>query len=358
MADADLALILEDLINSPEVGFVTNSPILSHIVKANKIRPMDGWAGEFPLTYRGPSDPIALNSGYETYNYGSNNVLASGTFRPGRHIYPWGISNADFDVAGGSRDVIDVVQKKSEAALADFEDQMGYAIASGGDSSGATLLTGCPTFNGDATYTARGTTYTGMLQAIAPASQTASRFGISSATYNDSWHNQYQAITNWPSDGVRKLFLVIQACNKFGGGNSGSVDIGFADPVSFAAFLETCRDDFRITVPARNGLKESTATIQNTRESVIFGNVQIYSEPHLVLSRFSTGSSGSGLIQLFTSKQLFMASPHKVNKLFQVKEKKDIPGQDVRGFEIISDFTIYSPMLTKHGVLTNTNTLS
>lgn len=357
MADADLALTLQDLINNPEIGFIANSPLFSQIVKNGNLTPLEGWYGEFDVTYRGPSDPVALNSGFETFNYNSNNVLTLGNFRPGRHIYPWGVSNADWDLAGGAGDKLDVMKKKAMAAMADLEDQYGFAVASGGDASGATLLTGCPTLNGDASYTARGTAYNGLLVAAAKASQNNTRLGVSSAAFNDVWYNQYASVSNFASDGIKKLFQVINSANQVGGASSGTVDLGFCDLVSFSNLIEEARADARIVLPSPDALKNTTATIEDTRDYVMFGKVKIWSDPHIVLSRFSTGNTGSGLFQLLTSKQLFLASPNKVNKLFTVKEKKDIPGQDVRGFEIISDWTFYTKMLPKHGILANTNTV-
>jgi hypothetical protein len=353
--DADLALTLQDLINNPEVGFIANSPLFSEIIKKNKLQPMQGNLVEFDVTYRGPSDPVALNSGFEPYDYRSNAVLTLGNARSGRHIYPWGVSNADFDLAGSPGDKLDIMKKKATAAMADMEDQLAFAVASGGDSSGVTLMTGAPTLNGDATYTARSTTYNGLLYAGAKASQTNTRLGISSATYNDVWYNQYATTSAFATDGVKNLQKVVNACNNVGGASAGVVDLGFCDTVSFSNFLEEARGDHRIVLPGPNALKGGPGSIEDTREFVLFGKVKIFSDPHIVLSRFSTGSTGNGLFQLLTTKQLFLASPFKVNQLFTVKEKKDIPGQDVRGYEIISDFTMYTKMLPKHGILANTN---
>lgn len=355
--EPDFGTILQDLLDDPEDGFAVNDPLFSQLIKNKGLKQLEGPYGEFAVEYQGPGTATQLNSGYEPYGYPSSPVLVVGNVRPARHIYTYSISKKDLDRAGGTGDKWDIVKTKSLAAMSDIRQQIGYQTASGtkADGSTATLFPGLFTLNKNKTYAVEGTTYTGWLDPVAKASQTTTRLGISSTTYNDVWYNQYGTVASaFSTDGVTKLQQTINACNRQGVDSNEFADLGFADSVSFAKLLEEIRTDHRITLPGPNALAQGTGSLLNTRDAVLMGKVRIFDEPHIVLGAFG-GTAATGVIYILTSKQIGLIAPKKVTQLLKVQSKDQIPGQDVIGHEVLLDFNAYTKSLRQHGIVTNTN---
>lgn len=319
---------------------------------------LEGTHRTFGTYVQGPGQATKLVTGNETINGGRRELGTKGNEYTTRVIYSFDVPNGELDAVNGKMDIVKMLEKYPEAGMDDFMLNISRQVARGGNTDG---YDGFVTMNGATSYSPQGTNRTGVFSYDAPASQTSTVFGIAkqgNASGIAGWYNQYQNISAFSHDGLRKLRQVYLAASRQGKSNS-IIDMMFADEGTYLNYLDTLSDYVRSPV----GIQDDVVNAKTVRECVMFHQAKFYLEADIDLNDaiFAGTPAASGLVYAINSDtwELFYYTANKQEEggsgkpnLFRPRNPFRIPDKDQTRFELVLDANIDCIDLRENGCIT------
>lgn len=192
--------------------------------------------------------------------------------------------------------VENITMNKTVYAIQEWKKQLTMQLTTGVPDS-AYGQQGFLTWNGQQNYTLRGTSYSGVFEFAAPASQTATVSGIpkkgaaSGAVAN--WYNQYGLISSFATDGIIRLQQVVGLALREGALlQFATRELSlFSSEAMFRNYLNTLADDVRYIT--KEEYDKGTYAYYDGIEAIHYGPHVWYMDDTIDVSKFSSpGSNG------------------------------------------------------------------
>lgn len=238
MAISQVAAIsaLEDLSTEITRTFTMSRPWFDDVIDGGNLEKLQGPYATFTITPHGPGYVQSHKQGDELLTGGAKEGSVKGTEYVGFASYTFDVSEKQIRQLGGKQDLVKLLADYPDNAITEFKELIAKAVIHGGVPG----LDVFATFNGLKTYDPEGIgARTGLFEAAAPQSQTATVHGIQkNAVLN--WHHQYGHIGSFASEGTSVMRQVIYTAHQQGASMEGSgIKQILADPQSFYNYVTT-----------------------------------------------------------------------------------------------------------------------
>lgn len=352
--------------------FMQGIPTFSYIIgkqtgegasggKLNKFK-LEGPYLEFIVQKNGPGQGITLEQGDESIHGSRRQGTARGNEFTGYMMYYYNVPGIDFAESGGKQDIGKIIDNYPMVAIDDMKQAFNRQLVAGKAFAGTDPVTngftGLATLNGNQGYRPKGENRTGLLVPAARASQTGTTHNLprdaAASNPTTGWYNQFDTISSFAVDGMRKYRTMVQTANQQGLSLDGSgVDLVCCDLGTFQNMLEEM-GDMIIEIDKAN---YPLAKYLN-RDGFKVGNVDWYWDPDIDLTDTTAfnATQQTGLAYVLnTSKfHLFYQAGHASmtgTGLFDMGEPIPLPDQDGFQFRIKTNLNFYCESLRHQGVL-------
>lgn len=278
-----VATALQELMPGYTELFTSWHPLMEKVVlKGNMDKStLTGPYREFVVVQGGPGNVTQVTTGSEVIAGGRNQQAVRGNTYAPRLIYAFDVPGKDLAEANGKQDLARILQHYPELGMLDFHERISDQVASGN----GTGVGGFMTLNGDATYSPNGTARDGILEPIAPASQTNTVHALPTAT-TTGWQNQFGEITSFATNGRSTMRQVFFACNRQGSKVLGKVDLLLGDETSYLNYIDDLDDQVRIV---EKSTKDGDRAPAQVREGVKFLGADFFLEDSIDITQFPAG---------------------------------------------------------------------
>lgn len=323
---------------------------------------LEGPYMEFMVAKGGPGSMQTFETGDELITAGRRQQHLRGSEFTAYMMYTYNLPGMELSDSGGKMDIGKVVETGPLRSLEDMRQIMNRQLVAGTSFVGTDPVsngaTGLITLNGNAGYSAKGTSRTGILKAATVANQTGSTHGLpeASAASNPTagWYNQYDAISSFSVDGMRKYRTMIQTINSQGVGLEGEgVDLVLCDQGTYQNMLEALDDKIQLIDKVDYPLARHL-----TNEGFRLNGVDWYFEPDINLTDTAAFSATqrTGLAYILTSSNwhMFYNEGHKSQvggAFFDMKDWILLSDMDAYQFRIKCNFNFYCDSKRHQGVL-------
>lgn len=244
-----------------------------------------------------PGVATAIYTGSEVASGVRNLITYKYSVESHRFIAPIFIPKVELEKNEGKQGVVKLVEAYPKATMASiYRDLNLWMLAASSTTTGLKIfapgdLDGFATFNGNYTGTKRVGVTGGLLDFVAPASQTDTVQNVAKAVAYEHY-NQYGDVTSWAANGIETVTAVYQNAAEYTAMGVGP-DLGVCDPDSFSALLTYSADTVRI---------ESTdkAVFGKRVGQTMFFNATIFRDTSLDRSTF-TGAAADGVLYFINS---------------------------------------------------------
>ena len=348
------ATALQEQMKGLSETFMLWHPLLEAIVTRGNISKstLEGPYREFVLVQGGPGSVDTIYGGSEVISGGRTQQGKRGNTYAGRMIYSFDVPLKDLAYANGKQDLARILQNYPEMAVGDFHERISKQIATGtgvGVGAFATLFggttIGAAAGVSSSTFNPEGTARSGFLLTEPIASQAATVHGVDSSGGAGGvvgWHNQYEDISSFATDGRSKLRKAYYAASRQGK-TLGDVDVMFADETTYLNLLDDLDDFVRVA-----SIKEGDHAPKNIREGIKYLSGTMYLEDSIdtAAATLAAGPAADGLIY-----GLKTAAWHAYNVghggeatkgNFEVRGPFRLPEQDMMRTEIVLHQGLYT----------------
>ena len=332
--------------------FYQHHPVLEKVIlKGNIERSTQGGPYiEFPIVSNGPGAVTRIENGSEVYSSTRRTVGSRGQIYCPRMIYSFVIPGKDLAEASGETAIARLIKVYPEAALMEFHE---YIVSQFVNGDGATNnVQGFCTLNGDTTFNPQGNAVQGALDLRTVANQlTRTTFNITKTAAN-GWHNQYQNVTSFATDGrsqMRRAYWDASLQGKQGG----PVDVMLGDMVSFNNYYDDLDDQVRYQI------KFDGEKGRGVRQGLMFQEAEFYVEPELDYTLAQFSSSPVGVIYMLKADTWHLYNQGENSSMetkgdFAFRGPVKVPGQDAWEWEIVLSMQMYCDRLNANAVVTGT----
>ena len=253
--------------------FMRRTPLLDTLMKNNRVRQnMDGGTTiERAIMTGSPATGRGIYNGTELLNLTRNKRTEQLKVEPHRLAAAIAIPNRELAQNDGPLAVMRLIEKYPEAFMKSTDRCLEAFFLSGAAPSGnhsfnTTALSGFLTLNGlFSSGTLTGTT-NGLLGFDTPANQTGTSVQSLNKDEAKFYYNQFEAISSWTSEGLKKLGQVIRRCGHYS--VEGAPTLGFMDPDSMTNLEDSKRGHVRVQLVDDEQEKSDLHTI--THNGVTF----------------------------------------------------------------------------------------
>lgn len=338
---------LRNLRDSMVVSFETSNHIGKILTQKARRRPANGTYLEATYTSGAPATGIKLSNGDEVAP-----MTRLQTSRLLRTVVPRLmavsiIPNKDLDAADGDLGVYDLMERYPLALVSGAAEDLECFLLTG-ESAGKVFATSALseliTLNGAYSGgTALGTT-NGLIDFVAPGSQTDAVLTLTKSTSYD-WYNQFLDIgTSWATNGEAQWRKMERQCSFYGRGGKG-VDLIVADPDTFANWDEAHLG--RVRTATAVGPDSPGGTLSGYK----LGNALVTTNVYLDRTRSSfSGTNAADGLAYFLNSEYF--SVYEQLRPQMEDYKADIPDQDVVSAKFRYAGQYFCDRLNAQGVVT------
>lgn len=244
----------------------------------------------FGINPSGPGTVTKVRHGAERINGGLRQDAVRASELAGTLLYTWDVTGEDMRNVSSENDILGLIKKYPEAALADFKDRIGRQLVTGTESSVDLFWT----MNGDQSYDPKGLgARQGLFEFAAPTAQTGTLHSLARNSVQ-GWHTQYDHINSFDGEGEEVLLDQFFTCQQLGSSQKGAPTQLYADPATFANWLKKQNDyHWRDVSNATSG----TAMNGQMRPGIKFmEGVTMYREHEIVSSAFTTPNAQLGVV--------------------------------------------------------------
>lgn len=327
------------------------SPLIDHVVKANKFENIQQPYLEFVLVPEGPGQFTAINNGDEFIQGGRRQTGTKANEYTQRFAYAFDVPLKSYDEAQGEADIAKLISKYPERAIMDALEQLSIQMLMGTVNE----LSGVATFNGDATYNPGGNgVRNGLLEYTTPTLQSGTVHGVTKNSVV-GWHNQYRHITSFQTNGLKQLRAAFFDCEEQGQASKGSPNLILADRLTFENYLDTLEDRVQF---AHNEVSKGDAAAQPLRKGVVFQNATMYGAPHITPADFTTADAQDGMAYILNTNYIHLMkrqSSKGDSGFLKMRDPFRLPDQEVLRHELSFDIGMYSDNLRCHAAVTGGN---
>lgn len=334
--------------------FTTWSPVFDAIIKKGNKETLESYQKEFVVTTNGPGEITGVPTGNELIARGKRNVGARGNEYPARLIYAFNVTGKELDEANGKYDLARLIADYPEMAIADFHEEIARQFVMGTGRDCGDFIT----LNGDDTYTPNGAARAGILDFVAPASQSDTVFGLvksGGAGGVTGWHNQYADISSFAFNGRQVLRDTYNLASRQGAAKTfGKCDHMFADAGSYSNYLSSLDEPVRFSPPQN---QKGDPAKPEIRDGIDFLDATMWLEDKIDPAGFSTAAANDGVIYgLNTSTWHMFLQGHggiTQNKgFFSVRPPFRLPDREAWAYEIVFAMGMYCKSLRSNFVVT------
>jgi len=348
-----LATALQEQFPGATELFTSWHPLFDEIIKKGNKQTLKGPWREFVVVTGGPGDVKQIVHGSENIPGVRNQNAKRGNAYAPRLIYHFDVPGKDLSEANGPQDLARILKLYPEMGLADFHERLSRQLATGDGAN----VGGFPTFNANTTFSPDGVALDGLLQALAPASQTKTVHGLNCAT-TTGWQNQYGAISGFGTDGLQEMRRAYYKAQRQGKQVMGKVDLIFADEESYLNYLNELDDPVRIThAEAKRGIGDSAPN--DIRSGVMFEDAKMYLEDSIDTSAtaYSGSAAANGVFYMLNTAtwELFIKghdSGMETKGDFEMRGPFRIPDQDAWRTEYVLSMGLHTISLRHNAVVT------
>lgn len=345
-----LVTALQKLMPGYQETFTSYHPAFDAIVKKGQKTRLAQPYLEFGLVPSGPGSVTQLITGSEVIVGGRRQDAVRANTMASTMIYAWDVPGEDLRRGSGEADLLQLISKYPERGLLDFHDMLARQLVVGGETAVDAFIT----WNGDQSYNPKGLgARTGIFSYAAPAAQTSTVFGVQKNSVRN-WHNQYEHINSFTSEGKRKLRATYYAAQAQGGSQLGHPDQWYADPGTYENYIEDL-DDQVLRSPAE--LAKGDAAPGNMRGGVPFLQGTMYREHEIVTARFTTANALLGVAFGINTNSWHLYtqgsnSDMETNGDFALRGPNRIVNQDAWRYEYVFCMGMYCDNLRVNAVVT------
>lgn len=250
--------------------FMRRTPLLETFMKGGRVRQsMDGGTYiERALMTGSPATGRGIYNGTELLNATRTKRTEQLQVEPHRLAAAIAIPNRELAQNNGPLAAMKLIEKYPEAFMNSFNRVLEAYILSGAAPAGnhafsSASMYGITPLNGDfSSGTLTGTT-NGMLDFATKAAQNSAAEPVFTLQKNSAkfWYNQYESVSAWNTDGVKKLGKVIRRCGHFA--MEGKPEIGFLDPDTMVNLEDEKRGRVRVELVDDKTEKSDLHTIEH-----------------------------------------------------------------------------------------------
>lgn len=359
-----IAGTLQDLQPGFEYLYTLDHPFLDRLHKGGRIGnyKLKGRELLFDVLTGGPGQGLTDRFGGAIVSGARRQNLQQGNEQPARLVYYFDVPHKDEDDSDGVLAMAGIVKKYGEAALYDVREMCARQYMAGSSSASTDPVggfDGLVTFNGTQTYDPQGTARTGVFEANAPASQTATVFGLAkqgAASGVTGWYHQYAHISSFRSHGRKTLRSQRDKANQQGASFSGGMDLGLCDDGTYQNYAESLDNQVTATVV------ENDKGQGKIREGLKLGDAAVFSEPSIDLT--DTAFSGVWLQGVFYGlttgdwSLFFQGSKHNgpaAKHYFKVEPPIPLPDQLSDHFRLVTYQQLVCENLRRQVLVTGGN---
>lgn len=351
-----LITALQKLMPGYRETFTLFHPAFDALVKKGNKTHLQNPFVEFTVTPEGPGTLNSISTGEEHIDGGRRQSSVRGSAYAATMVYAYDIPYEDYRTVSGKEDIAQLIKKYPERAIADFQEMIARQLVMG-DQAGAEQFF---TLNGDATYNPKlQGAQTGLFEFAAPASQAGTRFGIVANSILN-WHNQYRHVTSVGANGYKQLRGAYWDASQQGATASGAVDVMFADRDSYDNLIDELTDYIQF-VKRDADVAKGDPVPARMRQGVRFLQGQLFPEPQIERSLFTTANAQNGVVYGLKSETLHLftqgASMDKETRGdFDMRHPGRIGYQELDRHEIVVSMGAYCDDLRCNFAVTGTAT--
>jgi hypothetical protein len=255
--------------------FMRRTVLLDTLMKEGRVRQsMDGGSYiERALMTGSPATGRGIYNGTELLSATRTKRTEQLQVEPHRLAAAISIPNRELAQNNGPLAVMKLIEKYPEAFMNSFNRVLESYILSGAAPAGnhafsSSSMYGITPLNGAFNSgTLTGTT-NGMLDFQTKATQNSNAEPVFTLEKNGDkfWYNQYESVSNWNTNGLKKLGKVIRRCGHFS--MEGAPDLGFLDPDTMVNLEDSKRGQVRVSLVDDKQEKSDLHTI--THNGVTF----------------------------------------------------------------------------------------
>jgi hypothetical protein len=336
---------LQELMPGYQETWTKFHPAFDHIVsKGNKTKASAPFK-EFGLVPEGPGTLNTVIDGDEYLVGGRRQSAVRGNTYATTLIYVWDLPHQDLRDASTEADVVGLIKKYPDRAIADFEEIIAQQLVMGNGPGAGSFFT----LNGDATYNPKGLgARQGMFDFVAAASQTNTVFGVAKNSIV-GWHNQYAHITSMGGNGLKQIRKAYWNANQQGAKANGDVDLMISDRDSFDNYVDE-QVQFVEFVKPESQVKKGDPGALPLRSGIKFSGATWYPEQYMVPASFTTTAATEGVIYGLHTSYLHCYTQgsdakQETNGDFAFKGPIALPTQDMSRFQYVLAMGMYSDNL-------------
>jgi len=346
-----LVTALQELLPGYTESWTLFHPAFDALVTKGNKRRVDHPFIEFVVLPEGPGSVTSIINGDEHINGGRRQSAVKGSAYAATMVYAFDVPGEDLRMANGPADVAELIKKYPEAGLMDFQERIARQLVMGDGAQVGQFFT----LNGDTTYNPKATgAQQGMLEFVAPTSQTSTRFGIVSNSITN-WHNQYAHTTSMGADGLKQIRKAYWDASQQGAGAEGPVDIMLADRDSYDNIVDELTD-FVQFVRRDADVKAGDPVPYRLREGIAMHGAILYPEPQMDRSLFVTPEALEGVIYGLHSDALKMftqgSGPKTTGGDFEMRDVGRLPYQELFRTEFVLSAGVYATDLRRNFAVT------
>ena len=347
-----LAAALVDLAPGYSELFTEWSPVLDKIVKGGRKETLQSYQKEFVVVTAGPGTLNQLTGGNEVIAGGLNQTGQRGNEHAPRMVYAFDVSGMMLDEANGEQDVARLISSYPDLAIEDFHERIVQQLVMGNGTNAGGFIT----WNGQTTYSPKGSARDGVFEFLATGSQDNTVHGLTKNTVA-GWYNQYGDITSFASNGRATMRSVYWAAQRQGSKLKGGVDLMFCDPVFYNNYVEDLDEPVRFAPPQN---QQGDPAKGNQREGIKFLDAMMYLEEKIDPSGF-TGAAADGVCYGINSSTwnaftVGHGGPTQNKGFFSVRGPFRIPDQELWRYEIVLSMGMWCSNLRANFAITGGDT--